>query len=48
MRVSAEAKTQQKAKELVSDYSKKISEIAGSLEHDAFSWGANETVDKFT
>ncbi|MGA2875147.1 MAG: hypothetical protein ABSE82_06355 [Nitrososphaerales archaeon] len=48
IRVSAEAKSQQKAKELVSDYSKKISEIAGSLERDAMSWSANDTNDRFT
>ena len=48
IRVSAEAKTLQKAKDLVLEYSKKISEIAGGLEHDTLSWGANDAVDKFT
>jgi phosphomannomutase len=48
IRVSAEAKSQQRAKELVTTYSREISEIAGSLEHDAMSWGANDSIDKFT
>lgn len=48
IRVSAEAKSQQKANQLVSEYSKKISEIAGSLDHDALSWGANDSIDKYT
>jgi phosphomannomutase len=48
MRVSAEAKSQQRAKELVAEYSKRISEIANSLEQDTLSWGANDSVDKYT
>ena len=48
MRVSAEAGSQQRAKELVADYSKKITQIANSLEHDTLSWGANDSVDKYT
>jgi phosphomannomutase len=48
MRVSAEAKSQQRAKDLVSRYSKQISEIASGLEHDVLSWGANDSVDKYT
>ena len=48
IRVSAEAKSQQRATGLVNDYSRWISEIAGSLEHDALSWGASDTNDKFT
>ncbi|HVB11834.1 MAG TPA: hypothetical protein VNE86_01780 [Nitrososphaerales archaeon] len=48
IRVSAEAKTLQRAKDLVIEYSNKISEIAGGLEHDTMSWGANDSVDKFT
>ncbi|MDG6906650.1 MAG: hypothetical protein JRN20_12795 [Nitrososphaerota archaeon] len=47
IRVSAEAKSQQKAKELVVDYSRRISEIASNLEHDVLSWGGNDS-DKFT
>lgn len=48
IRVSAEAKSQQRANELVKDYSRKISTIARSLEHDAVSCGASETNEKFT
>ena len=48
IRVSAEAKSQQRANELVSDYSRKISEISESLERDALSWSGNDTNDKFT
>ena len=48
MRVSAEAKTNERAKELVSRYSKRILEIAGGLEQDVLSWGANDSIDKYT
>ena len=48
MRVSAEARSQQRANELVADYSKKITQIANSLEHDTLSWGANDSFDKYT
>lgn len=48
MRVSAEAKTEQRAKDLVSEYSNRIKEIASRLEHDVVSWGANDLVDKYT
>lgn len=48
MRVSAEAKTVQRAKDLVSGYSDKIKEIASGLEHDVVSWGANDSAEKYT
>ncbi len=48
MRVSAEAKSQQRANDLVSRYSRRISEITSGLEHDTLSWGANDSVDKYT
>ena len=48
MRVSAEAKTEQRAKDLVSKYSDRIKEIASGLEHDVVSWGANDSIGKYT
>lgn len=48
MRVSAEAKTQLRAKDLVSEYSDRIKEIASSLENDVVSWGADDSVNKYT
>lgn len=48
MRVSAEARTEQQAKDLVSRYSSRIKEIASGLEHDAVSWGVNDSIGKYT
>ena len=48
MPVSAEAKTVQRAKDLVLQYSDRIKGIASGLEHDVVSWGANDSAEKYT